>query len=403
MHKFLFQIALLITFCGYSQATFKPGYFIDKVGNKHEGLINYNNPVDNPKSFEFKATEADAQVTTLTLNNTAVVEVVDDVKFINTTVLMDRHSDRINSIEYGKELVLNNETHFLKYLVEGEYDLLVYDEQGLQKFFYAHNSGNIHQLGYKEYYADDNTTKANEQYKKQLWDSVKCGLPNAKLIDDLKYRQDPLVDYFNKINECKTGKKPKEAKKYKSILNVKVGAFFNVLTLKNSDEEFTFGTKNTLTASAQLEYVFPYFNYKWSLFIEPTFLKYSKTVPYHNIYYYMGYNNANVNVDQTIYHLPIGVTYRIYNKEKFKVFASYSFGLLTVFKNNYYSIDANQGYILGVDQTHMANRTIGIGVTYKDFDFLFTVQPVKYYGNGELLLTRTALGLRYTLFTNKKK
>ena len=173
-------------------------------------------------------------------------------------------------------------------LLDGSVKLFSYSTSNYKRFFYSENNI-VKQLEHKLYYNSKKQVRENLNYIKQLKDFLPCNKLNAQKV---KYNQKSMVKYFYNYNlKCTNFKKPiinytKKDLKGKINLFVKIGIGVNRLkvttvpTLDLLDKKsilVDYGNNTTYNLGAELEYIAPFNNYKWSLFFEPSFQSNSAT------------------------------------------------------------------------------------------------------------------------------
>jgi hypothetical protein len=85
--------------------------------------------------------------------------------------------------------------------VEGKADLLYYENEDLERFFFSVNDSEVKQLVYKPYYIENSLIAYNEEYKKQILDNLNCGVDLTD-VNKLNYKPKDLIKVFLKYNEC---------------------------------------------------------------------------------------------------------------------------------------------------------------------------------------------------------
>ena len=184
--KLILSLITILFFKSYSQLKFESGYFITNAGVKVNCLIKNFDWKDNPTNFTYKLAD-----NTNTLHNT-----IDSVKefginnefvFRKFTVGIDRASEDIDNMSTNKEPELNNETLFLKVLVQGKASLYYYGDGNLVRYFYTIDTSNAVQLIYKSYRVGDEGIKQNKTYQEQLWQHLKCEKISTQDVENADY------------------------------------------------------------------------------------------------------------------------------------------------------------------------------------------------------------------------
>jgi len=349
-------IALLLLLCPvitFAQTTFQPGYFIEK-GNKTECLIKNLAWKNNPESIEYKLTEGD-EIKTKTINEISEFNVNSAYKYHRFTTNVDRSPIVLDKLSNVKEPEWKKETVLLKILVEGEITLYQYEDNNFIKYFYStgdHTSAE--QLIYKEYIKDGQIAE-NNMYRQQLYNIMKGNGSSMSKFEKLRYRKDSLVKLFLDYNGSKGEQVTDLTKKQNTgSLNLKItpGATFTSLNLNNgiSNADFDFDSKAGFRIGAELEYIMPFNNNKWSLFVDPNYQSYSNSG---------NKGTQEMKAEYNHLELPFGVRHYMFLNENAKffidgayvmgiplgdAFLQYSGSILTVEKNSTIALGAGFSY-----------------------------------------------------------
>ncbi|HSD14597.1 MAG TPA: hypothetical protein VLB74_08105, partial [Flavobacterium sp.] len=316
-----------------AQIKFEPGYYLDNNNQKVEGFIKNTDWRNNPTSFEFKTNEA-SETQTISIDFATEFGINLKTKYVRTDVDIEKSSNKINNIGYTKEPQYVNERVFLKELVSGTSKLFIYENNGLEKFFYSVNNSPVKQLIYIKYYAsaediknnpevDINTVLTNDYFRRQLWYDVKCSNDDQKKIKDLDYKTGSLTKYFKEFNNCSGDTTTDIKEERKTSYNFKASAIYNIGSLKVtnfspsyspefSDSSFAFGF--------EAELILPFNNNKWGVIFEPSYnqFKGDKTqLPAYGISKPL-VASAELNYIQ----LPFGIRHYFFLSEKSKIFAN---------------------------------------------------------------------------------
>lgn len=367
MKSVLTVLGIFMPFFIYSQTYFQKGYFISNDGQRKEVLIKNLDWNNNPTSFDYKMAQ-DAAVTTATLANTAEFGVDGVSKYVKATVGMDMVSQRHGSLPKQRIPTLTERTVFLKVISEGKETLYVFDESGINLFFFKNDEGKIEQLIYRKYFIKDGELLENLAYKAQLNAQVKCDADDARKIEKLEYTLSKLTAYFDAVNACGGKDLPESEKKAVTKLERKKGFFrlspsvaYNSYKaeadLSVDYRDFSF-SKSGVSFGAELEFVLPTNNNKLSVFIDPS---------YHNLGSYQDTRPINTIVDETVkvklsyLQIPIGMRYYFFLSPESKVFVNAAFNYnLTVSSVVEYEEAAN----LGING-NLYNFGFGAGYNYK--------------------------------------
>ena len=318
---FLCSLIIILSFKSNSQIKYEAGYYIDNSGNVVNCLIKNTDWKDNPKEFTYKlSTESTPQKGKI--EDVSEFSVVDKFKFKRYSVEIDRSSDNLNDMGTNRAPEFKSEQLFLKTLFEGKANLYFYEGQNLFRFFYSVDNSNAKQLIYKRYLDADNRVTKNNEFKKQLLDSLQCQSLSLADVEDIEYDEHDLVDLFTKYNLCQNSKTViyhiREKNKKPLSLALRPGVNVSNLSIENIATYtgiINFGTKASLRVGVLSEYILPFNKGKWAITLEPTFQ------------YYKGETMSNDNPIKAEYksiQFPIGVTYFFFLNDNSKLFLNTS-------------------------------------------------------------------------------
>ncbi|REJ81938.1 MAG: hypothetical protein DWQ44_13560 [Bacteroidetes bacterium] len=278
--RFLFYL-LPITFTNfcYSQINYEPGYFIDNAGVKTECLIKNLGWKNNPESFIYK-TQENAAEQKAQISEVKEFSVSNKHKFIRHVVHIDRSGYRTEDLNIDMNPVWTKDTLFLKVLIDGEASLFYFEKDNLQRYFFLVPDSAVRQLVYKKYLIDENRIAENNMFRQQLWNEVKCGNVRMEYVNLIPYHVKELVKYFRNYNSCK-GNDGNDyySGKSNSYFNFKItlgaaSTTVNTINKVSFNNNFEFGNSIVTRYGAEFEFMLPYNNNKWSLFIDPSFQYY---------------------------------------------------------------------------------------------------------------------------------
>jgi len=356
MKKTIALFVLLFPLLSIAQNTFQRGYFIQN-GTKTECLIKNLAWKNNPVSIEYKLNEADAPKTK-TIKEISEFSVDDAYKYIRFTVNIDRSPIALDKLTNIKDPQWSKETLFLNVLVDGKTNLYQYEDGNLIKYFFSTGDHTqAEQLVFKEY-IKETAVAQNNMFRQQLYSLMKGDSNDMEKFKKLKYSKDTLLKLFLEYNGTNGQKVTDHTEKQnKGSINLKItpGVSFNSLSLdiNSSDNRFDFGGDTTYRIGAELEYVLPFNNNKWSIFLDPNYQTYAVS----------GQNgNQKFKADYKYIELPIGVRHFMFlnQNSKFFVDGTYSLGFALGDSNIEY------GYRnLAIEK----NSTIafGAGFSYKQY------------------------------------
>ncbi|WP_445721743.1 tRNA modification GTPase [Flavobacterium sp.] len=373
MKKQIFLLLIvLFSINSFSQILFEKGYYINNEGNKIEGLIKNIDWQNNPTNFEFKSSEL-AQSETIKIESAQEFGTYNFNKYIRYSINIDRSSEFMNNISQEKNPKFILETLFLKVLIEGNANLLQYTDKSLNRYFFSVNKSDLTQLVYKSYENEDRKVLKNNEYRQQLFNSLKCDNISTSTLLSVDYNKKDLVKIFKKYNTCSNSENItyEEPKVKRDIfnLNLRPGINYSSLELDNvyvDRYDLKYTNQVDIRFGIEAEFILPFNKNKWSVIVEPT---------YHN-YKNEGFilNGAQrVTVNYKALELPIGIRYYMFLNDKSKIFVNGSFFINNSGKSN---ILFEQGSVNGSNYNFENPRTLqeipiktsinyGFGVGYK--------------------------------------
>jgi len=220
-------------------------------------------------------------------------------------------------------------------------------------------------------------------------------------VENLVYREKPLVNYFKRYNSsfeniAQTITKNPE----REIFNVKITGSINYSSLKftrggMSPQEYNFGSKYNWTAGLEFEYFMPFYKNKLSVVFIPTFEHYKNSLFIERDYI--------SKIDMKTVHFPLGIRYNMYLKNDIRFFIS-------GFSNPNYYINKNRGFAVGTFYTHeiseSANWIFSGGFIYKkwmiDFRYNTYRDILNTYLGWNSYYPKKSISVSYKLFNIRK-
>lgn len=403
MKKISLLIGLLAAGMQYAQITFEKGYFINNAGERTEVLIKNLDWKNNPTEFEYKI-DGSSDVKKENIKNIQEFGIDSLERYVRKTIMIDRSSDHLNRLSETKEPQFKEETLFLKYLVEGKSNLFYYENGDTRRFFYSTDGDNVKQLIYKPYAINESQIGYNEDYKKQLSESLTCGV-DLKMIKKTDYEPTDLTKIFITNNECSTGQSLiyGQTKGKKDLFNLTIRPGVNFSTVENNyhyysvNDQTKFDSKAAFRIGAELEFILPFNKNKWALFAEPTYQYYKNNTEVSIMDGSYNGKKSKRSVDYKSLEIPFGVRHYFFINKQSKVFV-----------NATYVIDFDFNSAITYDQTDFKissgnNFAFGAGYKYNDkysveFRMGMSRNLLRNYFNFASDYRTISLILGYTLF-----
>lgn len=384
------QLLLLITAClsltSYSQITFEKGYYIDNANQKIDCQIKNNDWKNSPTEFNYKLTE---HTEPQTLNTKSVKEfgIYSKSKYIRYNGNIDISNDNLERISDVKNPIFESGIVFLKVLLEGKANLYLYDIEGMRRYFYSVDNSETKQLIFKLYRDNNYTVKKNDEFKKQLWNDLKCMDLAVEDFENLEYKKSDLMTFFAKYNKCNDAEIvdfDKKQKRDSFNLTFRPGLNSAALTFQNSNSSskaVDFDNELGLRFGIEAEFILPFNKNKWTLMIEPTYQYYkSETI----VIYRPGTiaeSKETYNANYKSIEIPLGIRHYFFlnNKSKFFINGSFVYDFI-IGKPN--TIEAETVYGTDLEIKSDPNLAFGIGYNlYNKYNLELRYQNRKLLNN----------------------
>ena len=350
--QLVFILTTILSLNCYSQISFEKGYFIDNNNQKTNCLIRNIDWKNNPKEFEYKISEQ-TNKNTLTIQSVKEFGIGNVSKYIRFDVDIDRSSNYLNLLSNDKDPKFKNEKLFLKVLIESEASLFMYKDKNITRYFYQTSLLNINQLVFKEYKTTENKIKTNNEFRRQLYNNLKCSDISMADLKNIDYQKRALLKFFNKYNSCNNSEFVNFEKKVKSDLfnlNVRPGFNSSSLVINNrylSPKSKDYGNELTFRIGLEFEIIMKFNKNKWAVIIEPTYQSFkAKDKIITNI--------INPNVNYKSIELPVGLRHYLFLNNNSKIFINGSFIYDIVLHSQ----------VRNLDTASSNNFAMGIGYNY---------------------------------------
>ncbi len=364
----LFFITVLFSVLNaFSQTNFEAGYLIKTNGTKVDCLIKNEDWKGSPSSFSYKL-EENGEIKTGTISNVIEFGSAESFKYIRATVNIDQSTDNVNNLTDVRNPIMKEETIFLKTLIEGKASLYYTENENTPRYFYKVGDGKIEQLIYKKYLSTPTKLGKNERYKQQLATDLTCSKLNENNFEELDYKKNKLINLITKYNTCENSEAivfSKNIQKSKFNLTIRPGVTFSSLSiLKLGDERINFDKNTGIRIGLEAEYVLPFNNSKWSVFIEPTYRNYKAEKEYLYVDFNTFQKTTLITAEYNSIELPIGGRHYMYLNKNAAVFIDAAIIMDVSFMDSKIDSSNEGGYDLDVSAD--AAIALGIGFRYKN-------------------------------------
>jgi hypothetical protein len=308
MKNLLILICLFFSSPLLAQITFEKGYFVDTNHQKKECFIKNEDWKNNPNQFQYRFTE-NGKSQTQTIDSIQEFRVYGYAKYIKATVWVETSSFEVDKMSRLPKLETQKIKTLLKVLVEGNAQLLYYEQGNLRHFFAQIDTNPIEPLFYKEY-LDGKTVHEVAPFRQYLWNHLKCLKRTPRDFETLKYKQRDLVDLFQQYNQCiDPNPQVQPVKPLKNQLNLKIMVALNTHRFQYIDY-----SRNTYPIlmdvkpgwGFEVEDFLPFNKNKWSVSVAPNFYAF----------------NISKSAKYMAFEMPISIRDYFYLKPDHKLFLS---------------------------------------------------------------------------------
>ncbi|GAA4957002.1 tRNA modification GTPase [Algibacter aquimarinus] len=367
--KITLFLALILGLNSFTQSSFIKGYYINNSNEKINCLIKNVDWLNNPTEFKYKLSES-SQQETQTINLVKEFVIINVAKYVRHNINIDRSSNVINEMGYDKNPIFKKEQLFLKVLIEGKANLYLYEDKGLVRYFFNKDLTEVKQLIFKNYLTDEGMVAKNNEFRRQLWNTLKCENISMDQLAKINYRQSELIKFFSKYNECINSEFVNYQKKQKRDLfnlTIRPGLRSSSLSIgnRNSRRNFDFDKGITsLRLGLEAELILGFNNSKWSLLIEPTYKNFKTEQTFNSIF--TSDEEFFVAANQKALDLNFGVRYYISSNKKINIFTNIIGTYTKSFDSSITITSSIEGKsVEKLDITSGGNAAIGIGCKHR--------------------------------------
>lgn len=389
--QILIILIAILSIQGYSQITYKKGYFIQNNDKKIECWIKNIDWKNNPTEFKYKLSENSEQ-TKGTIEQVKEFGIFNNSKYIRNNVNIDRSSKNLNNLSNNRNPIFKKEKLFLKVLIEGKSNLYGYFENNLKRYFYKIENSTIKQLICKSYKTLDNHINENNEFRQQLWNDLKCPSIDINKIKSIDYTKKDLIKFFTLYNNCHdTDIINFEKKEKKDFFNLTFRPRINSSSLTMTENysltslKTDYGNKTGLGIGIELEFILPFNNDKWGILIEPTYqnFKYKKTTQTNEVFG----GELTDEVDYSSIEIPVSLRYYVLFNKKSKIFVNASIVTDFSLKSSFEFTRKDGSTINSLEIESNNNLAMGFGYKYNDkYSF-----EIRYQTSREILEKYSAI------------
>lgn len=321
---------LSLTFISFNlsaQNGYKKGYFITKKNKKVQCYVLNEDLYHVPTKFYYKPSLNTKEQKSISTEDIQVLFIEPNIKYKRYSVKIDYSSSYSNKLSPTRLSNFQEKSLLLKILVEGKVSLLQYSISGLERF-YTRKNDTIQPLEYKLYKTKNNKIGKNITYQKQLRESFKYTNKKTNIAYDSsdlasyfvgynQYLKEKFIDYTSFSLGKKKGKFNLKGKLSIGLSNTQNSEYSNV----GSTNEFKY------KIGFEAEYILPFNNYKWAIFLEPTYnSNYNTVIKFRNGTAVTPSSGSTVTkygstaIDYNAIEFPLGIRYYPHLSEKSSFF-----------------------------------------------------------------------------------
>ncbi|RAV30218.1 outer membrane beta-barrel protein [Sinomicrobium soli] len=323
--QLLFLLFAILSFSCYSQIRFEEGYFIDNTGKKNECYIKNMDWRNTPSGFMYRRSQ-NGEVVHAGMEQVKEFGIGSTYKYVRSTVKIDRSADKLDALSESREPVFGEEQLFLKVLVEGKASLYRYADGNMIRYYYRMDGGEMVPLVYKKYRAPGGNIGTNYEFRRQLWNGLKCNTIKMERINTLRYKKPELIPLFTRYNTCMDAGFVNYDKHRKGVdfnLSVRPRIFSGSLRMDNgalSNGKMDFGSRTGFALGLEAEFVLPFNKNKWALVLEPTYQEYKadKTQETSNV----SGGILRAEMEYTSLEIPLGIRHYFFLNDQSRLFVN---------------------------------------------------------------------------------
>jgi hypothetical protein len=313
-------MTLFVTSASFAQIKPEPGYYINNTGERKEVQIRNVAWKNNPTKFEYVADASELKE--MRIEDVREFQVA-SYRYKRFTVNIDRSQLDLNKLGNDKNPVFNEETLFLKVLVDGNYTLYQYEDNNFSRFFVSTGKHEkAEQLVYKEYISDHTYISENNLFRQQLFTLMNSGQMKKQDFSNLSYKKESLVALFTKANQSEGAEsKDLSTGQNHSSVNLKISAnvAFASISMQYEMQDIDFQqSKVVFGAGLEAEYVMPFNNNKWSIFVNPS---------YSSVKANKENDGVQTEVDYSFIEIPAGLRHYMFLGPKQRLFVDAGYTL----------------------------------------------------------------------------
>lgn len=327
--------------------------------------------------------------------------------FEKATVQVDQSSLITSRLSKDRNPEFQEETIFLKKLVDGPANLYLYNSKGY-KYFYSVGDAPVQQLIYKRYLTSGKIAY-NFQFRQQLWTDLACEEMELDKFQKLDYNQGDLIRYFYLYNSCADSSfRPAQRERGTSEFNFNIKGGGDIATLSVERGMNAKGLEMSgigYRAGLELEYILPFNKNKCGVHFEPNYKHFSSQAEVTESF------RADLEVDYSSLELGVGAKHYMFLNSRSKLFLTASY-LIDVPVNSrviFLGSNRNQDPEL-TDLDSKANIVLGLGYKYGDKYiveiknglprnvYCFRVVPENYYLDWRTDYSYLTIMLGYSIF-----
>lgn len=300
----------------WAQTTFEKGYFIDSLNNKTECLIKNVDWNKNPRILEYKSLDEKTsdKISALSIKEFGIDGIA---KYIRQSVQIDRSGESVSGVSDKRAPEWSSEELLLRVLIEGKATLYSYQQGNWLRFFYQVGDSPIEQLVFKKFLMAG-AVATNNDFKQQLWNSMRCPSATEATVKELAYEMHDLVVYFRDYNACSGNNYSDFYKRRKEHL-IKSAILTGVNFASYEGAIFSPSYSRILKHNVhfrigcEMAYILPFNNNRWALVAEPTAIYFkSKNLDV--------FASPNDRVNFYGIELPMGLRHYFFLNKEFQIF-----------------------------------------------------------------------------------
>lgn len=367
MKKTFILVCAVMAQVAFAQIKFEKGTVTDNTGQQKTVYIKNLDWKKNPTTFEYKTDLNSSEILTGDIKDYQLFEIDGELKYLRSTVQVDKSSFNINNADEMREPEYVEKTIFLEELVGGDRRLFRYNDGAETRFFYTDENGSIKQLVYKPYYISDMKVSYNNDFRKQMSSALNCSGTSSN-YNNVEYKQNDLTKAFTEYHNCKTGNTAVAVKEKNSgKINIHLRPRVNFSSYEISNEIINYhnnlDSKPHFGFGVEVEWILPFNKNRWSVITEPSYRQYKAEGEGRSGH---AGNQRIAEVDYKAIEIPLGLRHYFFLNDDSRLFLNAQAAMFFPMNSKVNLIDGNGTVYQELVFKQSLHASVGAGYSFKN-------------------------------------